>query len=88
MIVILDFPGSEVIIRISGPVAQLGAHRIRIAEVGSSNLLRSTKKKHTLWGVFLFAWGDSNILMQASGGCLLAGYHPGDTIIFLSSGKE
>ena len=28
-----------------GPVAQLGAHYIRIVGVGSSNLLRSTNKK-------------------------------------------
>ena len=28
-----------------GPVAQLGAHYIRIVGVGSSNLLRSTKTK-------------------------------------------
>ena len=36
-----------------GPVAQLGAHYIRIVGVGSSNLLRSTKKK-TPFGVFFF----------------------------------
>ena len=29
-----------------GLVAQLGAHRIRIAGVGSSNLLESTRKVH------------------------------------------
>ena len=37
-----DTPG-----RIHGLVAQLGAHRIRIAGVGSSNLLESTMKKVT-----------------------------------------
>ena len=30
----------------NGPVAQLGAHYIRIVGVGSSNLLGSTRKKH------------------------------------------
>ncbi len=30
---------------VHGPVAQLGAHHIRIVGVGSSNLLRSTKTK-------------------------------------------
>ena len=37
-----------------GLVAQLGAHRIRIAGVGSSNLLESTKKKTTILGGLLF----------------------------------
>ena len=38
-----------------GLVAQLGAHRIRIAGVGSSNLLESTKKEDHLsgWSSFL-----------------------------------
>ena len=35
-----------------GPVAQLGAHYIRIVGVGSSNLLRSTKKKDTVRCLF------------------------------------
>ena len=40
-----------------GPVAQLGAHYIRIVGVGSSNLLRSTNKKTTLKGwFFLLVW--------------------------------
>lgn len=30
----------------NGLVAQLGAHHIRIVGVGSSNLLKSTNKKH------------------------------------------
>ena len=34
-----------------GLVAQLGAHHIRIVGVGSSNLLKSTRKKHLLWQV-------------------------------------
>ena len=37
-----------------GLVAQLGAHHIRIVGVGSSNLLKSTKKKHHLSVVLLF----------------------------------
>ena len=39
---------------LSGLVAQLGAHHIRIVGVGSSNLLKSTKKKHHLSVVLLF----------------------------------
>ena len=35
-----------------GLVAQLGAHRIRIAGVGSSNLLKSTNKKDRHKAVF------------------------------------
>ena len=40
-----------------GPVAQLGAHYIRIVGVGSSNLLRSTNKKTTLYGWFSCWYG-------------------------------
>ena len=39
-----------------GPVAQLGAHYIRIVGVGSSNLLRSTNKKPPDKGGFLLVW--------------------------------
>ena len=42
---------------INGLVAQLGAHRIRIAGVGSSNLLKSTNKKATLKGWFSYWYG-------------------------------
>ena len=35
-----------------GPVAQLGAHYIRIVGVGSSNLLRSTNKSLPNFGRF------------------------------------
>ena len=40
----LGFCGS-IMTAVFGLVAQLGAHRIRIAGVGSSNLLESTKYK-------------------------------------------
>ncbi len=33
----------------NGLVAQLGAHHIRIVGVGSSNLLKSTKKRDRRW---------------------------------------
>ena len=60
-----------------GPVAQLGAHYIRIVGVGSSNLLRSTKKNTTRRVVFfLVLERDSKISMQGSGGALLV---PGST---------
>ena len=40
-----------------GPVAQLGAHHIRIVGVVGSNPIRSTKKKDTPQGVsFLFGF--------------------------------
>ena len=38
-----------------GLVAQLGERSVRIREVEGSNPFRSTKKKTTLWVVFLFA---------------------------------
>ena len=41
-----------------GPVAQLGAHYIRIVGVGSSNLLRSTKKRHHPSGGVSFWHGE------------------------------
>ena len=40
-----------------GLVAQLGAHHIRIVGVGSSNLLKSTKKKDHQKGGFSFWYG-------------------------------
>ena len=40
-----------------GLVAQLGAHHIRIVGVGSSNLLKSTKKKDHPKGGFSFWYG-------------------------------
>ena len=44
-----------------GPVAQLGAHYIRIVGVGSSNLLRSTKNKCHLRVAFIFGlWRFEN----------------------------
>ena len=41
-----------------GPVAQLGAHYIRIVGVGSSNLLRSTNEKTTTF-VVVFSLGSA-----------------------------
>ncbi len=42
-----------IIVCVYGPVAQLGAHHIRIVGVGSSNLLRSTNKRTPpVWVVF------------------------------------
>ena len=38
-----------------GPVAQLGAHYIRIVGVVGSNPIRSTSRKATLYGWF-FCW--------------------------------
>ena len=52
-----------------GPVAQLGAHYIRIVGVGSSNLLGSTNKQSHPSGGFVYWYaGDSKILMELSGG--------------------
>ena len=39
-----------------GPVAQLGAHYIRIVGVVGSNPIRSTNRKTTHWVVFLLVW--------------------------------
>ena len=40
-----------------GLVAQLGAHHIRIVGVGSSNLLKSTKKEHRHQAVLFYRYG-------------------------------
>ena len=40
--------------QLNGLVAQLGAHHIRIVGVGSSNLLKSTKRKAIERWLFLF----------------------------------
>ena len=64
----LDFEKSRCYNQVTfGPVAQLGAHYIRIVGVGSSNLLRSTKKESTPPG-WTLSWytGDSNSQMQLS----------------------
>ena len=45
----------------NGLVAQLGAHRIRIAGVGSSNLLRSTMKESITQRVILSFIMDEEI---------------------------
>ncbi len=41
-----------------GPVAQLGERSVRIREVESSNLFRSTKRKSTPKACFSFWWWD------------------------------
>lgn len=66
--------GSIILYSSHGPVAQLGAHYIRIVGVGSSNLLGSTKNTGSPFGgpVFFIGRGDSNRTMQQSGGLLPA----------------
>ena len=51
----LAFLRKVCIIKQYGLVAQLGERSVRIREVEGSNPFRSTKKKTTLWVVFLFA---------------------------------
>ena len=56
-----------------GPVAQLGAHYIRIVGVGSSNLLRSTNKNHPIrvvfcYGIHMRRFEDSNAVRMSTAG--------------------
>ena len=53
--------GSIILYSSHGPVAQLGAHYIRIVGVGSSNLLGSTKKYRCLVKVPVFLYVQKEI---------------------------
>ena len=68
-----------------GPVAQLGAHHIRIVGVVGSNPIRSTKEDTTLLGGVLF--GLTRIrtisMQQSGGGLLLAAAGCRETYIFV-----
>ena len=65
--------GSIILYSSHGPVAQLGAHYIRIVGVGSSNLLGSTKKTGSPFGGPVFLSGEEIRTIQCSspGDCCL-----------------
>jgi hypothetical protein len=47
-----------------GPVAQLGERSVRIREVESSNLFRSTKKSQKSYGFLTFLLSYQNFLLR------------------------